>query len=213
MVDPFGPRAVGASYDVVARDYAEAFAGDLDRLPVDRAALDAFAGRVGPGGRVLDIGGGPGQVARYLSDRGVSVVGVDLSVAMTRLAIDERGACAVCGDVRRLPFAPESFSGAVAFYSIQHIRRDELSGALTEIGRILAAGGLLLLATHLGEGEVFVDEFLGHAFGTVGGTLYEADELRATLERRHYVIEDVRFRDPLPHEHPSRRIYLRARTP
>jgi hypothetical protein len=70
-----------------------------------------------------------------------------------------------------------------------------------------------LIATHLGEGEVLVDEFLGHTIGTVGGTLYEADALRATLECHHYVIEDVRFRDPLPHEHPSKRIYLRARAP
>ena len=53
-------RAVGASYDAVARDYAEAFAGDLDQLPVDRAALDAFVARVGQGGTVLDAGCGPG---------------------------------------------------------------------------------------------------------------------------------------------------------
>ena len=212
-VDPFGTRAVGASYDAVARDYAEAFAGDLDQLPLDRAALDAFAARVGQGGRVLDAGCGPGQVGRYLSDRAVRVVGADLAMAMLRLAIDDDPRlCAVRGDVRRLPFAPGSFSGAVAFYSIQHLHRDELGRALTEIRRVLVDGGLLLLAAHLGEGEVFVDEFLGHAIDTVGGTLYDADELRAALEHRRYVIEDVRFRDSLPHEHASKRIYLRART-
>ncbi len=140
------------------------------------------------------------------------VVGADLAMAMIRVAIDDDPRlCAVRGDVRRLPFAPGSFSGAVAFYSIQHLRRDELGGALTELRRVLVGDGLLLLAAHLGEGEVFVDEFLGHAIGTVGGTLYEADELRSTLERRHFVIEDVRFRESLPHEHPSKRIYVRAR--
>ncbi len=212
-VDPFGTRAVGASYDAVARDYAEAFADDLDQLLVDRAALDAFAAGVGRDGRVLDAGCGPGQVGRYLTDRGMRVVGADLALAMLRVAIDgDPPLSAVRGDVRRLPFTSGSFSGAVAFYSIQHLRRDELGGALMEMRRVLVGGGLLLLAAHLGEGEVFVDEFLGHAIGTVGGTLYEADELPTALERRHFVVEDVRFRDPLPHEHPSKRIYLRARS-
>ena len=100
----------------------------------------------------------------------------------------------------------------MAFYSIQHLRRDGLDGALTEMRRVLVDGGLLLIAAHLGKGEVFVDEFLGHQIGTVGGTLYDVDESRAALERRHYVIEDVRHRDSLPHEHASKRIYLRART-
>ena len=177
-----------------------------------RGASRHLRGAVGQGGSALDRGCGPGQVGRYLTDRGVRVVGADLALAMIRVAIhDDPRLSAGLGDVRRLPFAPGSFSGAVAFYSIQHLRRDELGGALAELRRVLVGGGLLLLAAHLGQGEVFVDEFLGHAIGTVGGTLYEDDELRAALESRDFVIEDVRLRESLPHEHPSERIYLRAR--
>ncbi len=120
--------------------------------------------------------------------------------------------CARCvGTCATLPFASGSFSGAVAFYSIQHLRRDELGPALSELRRVLAPDGLLLIAAHLGEGEVFVDEFLGYQIDPVGGTLYGTGKLLAAVERHHYSIEDVRFRDPLAHEHPSKRIYLLAR--
>jgi len=211
VVEPFGPRVVGAAYGAVAHEYAEAFASDLDRLPTDRAALDALVVGIEKGGRVLDVGCGPGQVGRYLADREAQVFGVDLAIPMVRLAASRSGLSAVCGDMRGLPFISGSFSGAVAFYSIQHLRRDELGGALTELRRVLACDGLLLIAAHLGEGEVFVDEFLGHQIDSVGGTLYGADQLIGTVERYQYSIEDVRFRDPLAHEHPSKRIYLLAR--
>jgi SAM-dependent methyltransferase len=211
-VEPFGRHVVGAAYGAVAQEYAEAFASDLNRLPVDREALDAFVAGLEKSGRVLDVGCGPGQVGRYLADRGSQVFGIDLATPMIRLAASQSGLWAVCGDMRSLPFASGSFSGAVAFYSIQHLRRDELGGALAELRRVLAPEGLLLIATHLGEGEVFVDEFLGHQIDSVGGTLYEADNLLEAVERHRYTIEDVRFRHPLAHEHPSKRIYLRARS-
>jgi SAM-dependent methyltransferase len=211
-VEAFSPRAVGAAYSAVANDYAEAFADDLYQLPVDRAALDAFLGHVGHSPAVADVGCGPGQVGRYLADRGAQVVCLDLATEMSRLAGSRLGLSAVCADMRALPLASGSLSGAVAFYSIQHLRRDELGGALVELRRVLARGGLLLIAAHLGEGEVFVDEFLGHHIEMVGGTLYGADELSQAVERQDYSVEDVRFRDPLPHEHQSKRIYLLART-
>jgi ubiquinone/menaquinone biosynthesis C-methylase UbiE len=211
-MEAFSPRAVGAAYGAVAHQYAEAFGDDLGQLPTDLAALDAFVAGVGQGARALDIGCGPGQVGRYLTERGVEVVGADLAMEMLRLACSRSGLSAVCADMRTLPFAPGSFSGAVAYYSIQHVRRHELGGALIELRRVLASGGFLLIAAHLGEGEVFVDEFLGRQIETVGGTLYGADELSWIVERHRYSIEAVLFRDPLPHEHPSRRIYLLART-
>jgi ubiquinone/menaquinone biosynthesis C-methylase UbiE len=211
-MDAFSPRVVRAAYGAVAQPYAEAFGDDLHRLPVDLAALDLLVTRVGPRSRVLDVGCGPGQVGRYLTQQGVEVIGADLAVEMARLAESRSGLRAVCGDMRALPFASRSFSGAVAYYSVQHVRRQELGEALIELRRVLDPHGPLLVATHLGKGEVFVDEFLGHQIETVGGTLYGAEELSRMVERHMYSIEEMLFRDPLPHEHQSRRIYLLART-
>ena len=68
-----------------------------------------------------------------------------------------------------------------------------------------------MIATHLGESEVYTNTFLGHEIETVGGTLYGEDELVGLLESESFVIEDIRSRGPLPNEYESRRIYLVSR--
>src|SRR5256885_1247773 len=75
-------------YDRVAAEYARRIFRELDDKPFDRAFLDRLAARVGIGRRlpVADVGCGPGHVARYLHERGVHVVGVDLSPAMVAIA-------------------------------------------------------------------------------------------------------------------------------
>jgi ubiquinone/menaquinone biosynthesis C-methylase UbiE len=210
--EPFDPKSVRAAYDVAADDYVAAFADDLDGLPVDRSVLDVSAELLGRKHPVLDIGCGPGQVAQYLTDRGVEMVGMDLAPRMLVLAAQRAQRHRfVNGDTRALPFHSKSFSGAVAFYSIQHLPRWSLAEALSEIHRVLVPEGVLVVATHLGHGEVYVDEFLGHEIAPVGGTLYTEEELRHELERRSFRVEQTRRRGPLPHEHPSERIYLTAR--
>ena len=54
---------------------------------MDRQLLDRFADSVRGAGVVCDLGCGPGQVARYLQERGLPVCGVDLSLGM----IERRG--------------------------------------------------------------------------------------------------------------------------
>lgn len=213
VVDPFDPEAVGAAYDAVADEYVAAFAGDLDDLPLDRSILDQAAQMLVGAGPVLDLGCGPGQVAKYLTDRGLHVVGLDLAPRMLRLASRHAPETAfACGDIRALPFGDGSFSAVVAFYSMQHLPRFTLPAALAEIDRVLAPECLFVLATHLGDGEVYTSDFLGHQIETVGGTLYNEAELLGELARMSMTLVDVRSRGPLAHEHQSQRIYVTART-
>jgi ubiquinone/menaquinone biosynthesis C-methylase UbiE len=210
-VEPFDASAVRAAYDLVAEDYVAAFGDDLSRLVIDRSVLDEATERFGVG-PVLDLGCGPGQVAEYLSVRGVEVVGLDLATQMLRLAAKRTGRDRfTCGDMRALPFRSQSFSAVVAFYSVHHLPRSDLSSALREIHRVLAPDGIFVIATHLGHGEVYTNQFLGHEYETVGGTLYGEAELRDALVRLSFTVEQARRRDPLPHEHQSQRIYLIVR--
>lgn len=75
----------------------------------------------------------------------------------------------------------------------------------------LTRAGILLLATHLGEGEVYIDEFLGHRIRSMGGALYRRDEIVTLLAEARLGVEIERHRSPLPHEADTRRIYLLAR--
>jgi ubiquinone/menaquinone biosynthesis C-methylase UbiE len=212
-MEPFDASVVRAAYDTVAEDYAEAFAGDLLRLPIDRAALDSFVQRLAPGERVLDLGCGPGQVGQYLAERGPLVIGMDLAPQMLLWARRRTGnGRVVCGDMCSIPFRSGSFSGVVAFYSVHNLPRPALRTVLAEIHRILEPAGTFVVATHLGEAEVYSNQFLGHEIETVGGTLYGDDEILAALQGQSFVVEEVRRRDPLPHEHKTERIYLTARS-
>jgi ubiquinone/menaquinone biosynthesis C-methylase UbiE len=212
-MEPFDAAAVRAAYDTVARDYAEAFADDLLHLPLDRQVLDTFAERIGVGASVLDLGCGPGQVGQYLAKRRrLRVVGMDLAQEMLLVARQRTGnVCLTGGDMRAIPFRSRSFTGVVAFYSVHNLPRRALGAAFAQVHRVLKPAGIFVVATHLGEGEVYSNEFLGHDIDLVGGTLYRDDQLIAALESHAFVIEEVRHRDPLPHEHNSRRIYVTCR--
>ncbi len=210
-MDPFDPAVVRSAYDTVAEDYVLAFADDLDALSLDQSILDDVVEKVA-GGPVLDLGCGPGQVANYLVHRGVRALGLDLSTRMLHLAAERTGAVAfTCGDMLSLPFRSGSFGGVVAFYSIQHLARGSLPTALHELSRVLAPEGLLVIAAHLGDGETYTEEFLGHRTERLGGTFYAETELQEALRGRSFAIELVRYRGPLDHEFPSQRIYLVTR--
>jgi ubiquinone/menaquinone biosynthesis C-methylase UbiE len=211
--DPFSPRAVREAYDAVAGEYVKRFGDDLAELPLDRAMLDAaLAAAPTGGGWVLDAGCGPAPVAAYLTPSGRRLAGVDLSGAMLAAA-GERvpGLGRTQGDLRRLPLRSGTCALAVAYYSLQHVHRSDLPAALGELHRVLADGGVLLAATHLGDGDVVTDDFIGHRVDPVGGALYARDEFVGAVAAAGFAVEDERQRDALAHEHETRRIYLLCR--
>ncbi len=62
-----------SSYDRIAEQYAEHIFDKLNDKLLDRARLDRFAELVKPLGVAVDLGCGPGQIARYLHNKGVPV--------------------------------------------------------------------------------------------------------------------------------------------
>lgn len=146
---------VRAAYDAIAEDYAATFPSTEPELPVDLAMLDHFVGRVvaGGGAHVLDAGCGTGRIARYLVDRGLSVVGVDLSPGMLAMARRDHPDLELHeGSLTALPLADGSVDGVVFWYSLIHLSDEELPVALAEAVRVLRPGGHVLLAFQKGEG-------------------------------------------------------------
>lgn len=202
-----------ASYDAVADDYASRIAVELRYKPFDRLLLDQFAERVRGLGRVADIGCGPGHVARYLNDRGVEVVGIDLSPRMLECA---RGLHPNIvfqqADMEALPVPDEAWAGILAFYSLIHVPRDRVVATLREFRRVLQPRGLLLLAFHVGAEVVHLDEWLGHRI-SVDFVFFQSDEVEGYLRAAGFDVERSTERDPYPPEveHQSRRGYILAR--
>jgi SAM-dependent methyltransferase len=208
------PRAevLRSGYATVARAYREHLLHELACKPLDRAFLDAFAERAG-GGLIVDLGCGPGHVARYLAGRGASVEGVDLSPAM----IDEArashpGIAFRVGDMFALPYDAASVTGIVAFYAIVHLRSDELHAPFREAHRVLAPGGLFAVAFHAGTEHVHVDELFGCAT-SLDFMFHAPDAVVGALVEAGFTLEARLDRAPYPGaEHPSQRTYLLART-
>ncbi|HMM95160.1 methyltransferase domain-containing protein [Phycicoccus sp.] len=146
---------VRVAYDVIAEDYAATFPGTEPEARVDLAMVDHLVERVraGGGSRVLDAGCGTGRMARYVTDRGCSVVGVDLSPGMLAMARRDHPDLDVReGSLVDLPFEDATFDGILFWYSLIHLSDDELPLALAEAVRVLRPGGHVLLGFQKGEG-------------------------------------------------------------
>jgi SAM-dependent methyltransferase len=205
-------RHIQACYDTVAREYAQRFAGELAHKPLDQELLRRFASEVRGRGQVYDLGCGPGQTTAFLHGCGVSARGLDLSAELLREARQRHpGIEFEAGDMLSLPLDDSSLAGVIAFYSIVHFSHPELRRALEEMRRVLEPGGRLLLAFHIGDGSVHVEEFLGHAV-SLDFVFFDPAFITDELVRAGFAEAELIERDPYPEvEYPSRRAYLFAR--
>ena len=211
-VDAKRARDLRESYDRVADEYAARIFQELEGKPLDRALLDRFADETRGRGPVCDLGCGPGHVARYLKSRDADVFGIDLSPGMVKRArrlnpgIEFRE-----GDMHALDAPDGVWAGIAAFYSIIHVPPSEVTAALAEMHRVLRGGGLLLLAFHVGDHVVHLDEWWGHPV-SVDFAFFTAGEMAGYLTAAGFTVADVIERPPYEGvEHPSRRAYIFAR--
>jgi SAM-dependent methyltransferase len=203
---------VRESYDAAAEAYAEHLATELAGKPLDRHLLNRFAEETRDRGLVADVGCGPGHVSGYLSEQGVSVVGIDLSAEMVAVARRlNPGLSFQVGDMRRLDLPDATLAGIVAFYSIVHFEPAELAAVMLEMRRILAPGGLALVSFHIGDQVVHVEDLFGARVSLDFRFHIPSDVIEALRSARLEVIEHVEREPYEGAEHPSRRCYLLAR--
>jgi SAM-dependent methyltransferase len=127
----------GTSFDRVAHLYDESRGGDR-RGGHFAAAVSPWI--VGP--RVLEAGVGTGAVARGLSAAGHGIVGVDLSEAMLRHAVERVGPTVAIADVDRLPVADDALDTVVFVWVLQLV--DDPETTLAEAARVVRPGGRVM---------------------------------------------------------------------
>jgi SAM-dependent methyltransferase len=124
---------------------------------------------------VLDLGCAGGSFPPEAT--AATVVRVDREPPVHHAA----GARFVQADAARLPFADGTFSAVISNHSLEHF--DDLAGALSEIGRVIAPGGALFVAVP--DASTFTDRlyrWLARGGGHVNA-FTSATETAATIER------------------------------
>jgi SAM-dependent methyltransferase len=206
-------QSIRQSYDRLADEYARRMFNELQHKPLDRELLNRFAAEVVGRGEVCDMGCGPGQVARYLRDAGATVFGLDLSPGMVEQAQQFNPDISFReGNMTLLDLPDGALAGIAAFYAIVNIPKESLPPIFREMQRVLQPGGLLLLAFHLGDETLHVDELWGRPI-SMDFFLFQAPAIRHDLEAARFEIEEFIERDPYAPdvEHQTRRAYIFAR--
>jgi SAM-dependent methyltransferase len=145
-------------------------------------AFDAVA-KCDPG-RVLEVGGGPGELAaRIRGEVGCDVVMVDISPRMVQLA-RERGVDAQVGDAASLPFGDGSFDCVLAAWMLFHL--PDIDRGLAELSRVLAPGGRLVAVTN---GERHMEELRVLVGKAAWDRVFTCENGAEILERHFETVE------------------------
>lgn len=146
---------------------------------------------------ILDLGSGPearfrDELTAAAKEAGVSplphVVSVSLGYAdpaIRQNLIEKSGSAegAVAADVEKLPFKDGTFTKIVAVHLFTHLAEEKLAGAVREVERILAPGGVLVIVPVLAPKEK--DDY------TFDMTQTEADNLKARAMEDEWVRRSV----------------------
>jgi 2-polyprenyl-3-methyl-5-hydroxy-6-metoxy-1,4-benzoquinol methylase len=138
-----------AAYEGYARRYAEVVSPEPSESAA--ATLRRFAEMLPAGGRVLDIGSGPGWDADFLETLGVRVHRTDVTAEFRTLQA-ERGHQVDALDVLTDEIA-ETYDGILMLAVLQHFERTDVDAVLRKLVNALNENGALLLSHPVGEDE------------------------------------------------------------
>ena len=167
---------------------------------------------------VLEVAPGPGYFCIELAKLGsYAITGLDISHAMVRIAAKKAVEAGMKvgfqqGSASNIPFPAGSFDFILCRAAFKNFARPV--EALQEMFRVLQAGGLLLLAFHIGDEAAHYDELWGCPI-CMDFFYFQPAEIRGHLEGAGFAIEEVNEREPYAPEveHQSRRAYIWARKP
>jgi hypothetical protein len=206
---------VRAAYDALAPAYAENLAGELARKPFDRWLLERVAS-LAAGLPVADVGTGPGHVAAHLAAAGADVTGIDVSAAMVEEARRRYPDLSFAvGDLTNLlrPPAAVGWGAVTAWYTLVHLAASELAPAVGAMARVLAPGGWLAVALHVGEEVRHADQMFGQAVD-LDFVLHDSHDVRAAMQSAGLADIEWYLRGPYAGaEAETDRVYVLGRRP
>lgn len=167
-------------YDAKVADYVKM--GENDEESSD---LDGFMSALPKGGKVLDLGCGPGTKAAIMMKAGFEVDAVDASEGMVDFARSERGVNARVAQFDEIS-GEDIYDGVLASFSLLHAPKSEFSTHLANLRKALKPNGAFHLGMKLGEGEE--RDSLGRFYA-----YYSEDELMDLLKAAGFILLDKKL--------------------
>lgn len=144
------------TYDISAK----AFENKFMNLDFYKEKLNSFCALLEPGSKILDLGCGPGNVAKFLyeADKGFSVMGIDLSEEMIKLArqnVFQDSVIFKVGDIREIEIEENTYEAVIASFCIVHLDNDETKNLLKKVAKLLKKNGMLYISCMEGKSSGF----------------------------------------------------------
>lgn len=196
------------AYNLAARRYHQLFHDELNEKEYDRKLLDGFASNFSKDSLICDAGCGPcGHIGRYLFDKGIPVLGVDIADRCVEMARQHNPDMRFerC-DLGELPFADDTFDGIIAYYSIIDTPKRCVGRLFHEFHRVLKPGGYLLTAVKKGAAEGYLTELVGMEV-EIYFTLFTQHDIRRYYEEGGFDLEFLEQRNPYDYEINAERIF------
>jgi ubiquinone/menaquinone biosynthesis C-methylase UbiE len=137
-------------YNNLANNYADMKYEENPQLK----DLDIFLKLLKTKSKILDLGCGAGQDAKYLAEAGIDVLGLDISKEMIAEAKKRNPAISFSvGDFLLFNFLDDKFDAVWCSTVFHHIPSAQNEVFIKKIQRILRSGGLLYISTGVGDNE------------------------------------------------------------
>lgn len=183
------------AYNQNAKAYIDKF---MD-YPAYNEQVIAFSKLLSEGSRVLDIGCGPGNVARQLYlQKSVQITGIDLSEEMIKTAQKTVQGTFFTQDMRLASFPREAFDAVVLSFSIVHLSDVEAYKLLGDAVDWLAPGGFFYLSFMEGKKAGF--EKTSFSDQLIFFNYYSSNKIEAALNKLglsiiRYIKQDYKEND------------------
>ena len=196
------------AYNLVAQKYHDLFHNEMNEKEYDRELLYSFAARFNKDSLICDAGCGPnGHIGRYLIEKGLNVIGIDISEKCVELArINNPEMKFECADISSLPFDHNSFEGLISYYSIINTPKIYVNRIFTEFRRVLKPEGYLLVAVKAGTTEGYINDLLGIKT-KIYSALFTQEEIVSYFSKAGFLLEFFNRRNPCDFEINNERIF------
>jgi ubiquinone/menaquinone biosynthesis C-methylase UbiE len=196
------------AYNLAAQKYHELFHNEMNEKEYDRKLLDSFATRFNNDSFICDAGCGPSaHIGKYLFDKGIKVVGVDISEKCVELArINNPEMKFECADIASIPFDDNTFDGLISYYSIINTPKIYMNKIFAEFRRVLKPDGFLLVSVKAGTTEGYIDDLLG-VKTKIYSSLFTQEEIVDYFSKAGFLLEFFNKRNPYDFEINNERIF------